>query len=139
VRATSSRAVSGVRVNVELTDAETGRHLWSEAYGSEVKDIFAVQEDIARRVVGAAAVKLTRFEQERVLAKPTGNLAAYEYVLRGRERLVNATREQNDAAREMFQRAIDLDPNYAAAYAALGGKYFSTPSCRDGQNFAMKR
>jgi adenylate cyclase len=83
-----------------------------------------VQDDIARRVVGAATVKLTRLEQERVLAKPTENLAAYEYVLRGRERLVNATREQNDAAREMFRRAIDLDPNYAAAYAALGGTYF---------------
>jgi adenylate cyclase len=83
-----------------------------------------VQDDISRRVVGAAAVKLTRFEQERILTKPTGSLAAYEYVLRGRERLVNATREQNDAAREMFQRAINLDPNYAAAYAALGGTYF---------------
>ena len=118
------RSGDRIRVNVELIEAETGRHLWSEAYDAEPKDIFAVQDDIARRVVGAAAAKLTRFEQERVLAKPTGNLAAYEYVLRGRERLVNATREQNDAAREMFQRAIDLDPNYAAAYAALGGTYF---------------
>jgi tetratricopeptide (TPR) repeat protein len=106
-----------------LIEAKTGRHLWSEAYDAEPKDIFAVQGDIARRVVGAATVKLTRLEQERVLAKPTENLAAYEYVLRGRERLVNATREQNDAAREMYKRAIDLDPNYAAAYAALGGTY----------------
>jgi TolB-like protein len=118
------RSGDHVRVNVELIEAETGRHLWSEAYDTEPKDIFVVQDDIARRVVGAAAVKLTRLEQERVLVKPTGNLAAYEYVLRGRERLVNATREQNDAARQMFQRAIDLDPNYAAAYAALGGTYF---------------
>jgi adenylate cyclase len=118
------RSGDHVRVNAELIEAETGRHLWSEAYDADPKDIFAVQDDIARRVVGAAAVKLTRFEQERVLAKPTGSLAAYEYVLRGRERLVNATREENDAAREMFQRAINLDPNYAAAYAALGGTYF---------------
>jgi adenylate cyclase len=118
------RSGDRVRVKVELIEAETGRHLWSEAYDADPKDIFAVQDDIARRVVGAAAVKLTRFEQERVLAKPTGSLAAYEYVLRGRERLVNATREENDAAREMFQRAINLDPNYAAAYAALGGTYF---------------
>jgi adenylate cyclase len=118
------RSGDRVRVNVELTDAETGRHLWSEAYDAELKDIFAVQDDIARRVVGAAAAKVTRLEQERVLTKPTSSLAAYEYVLRGRERWVNATREQNDAAREMFQRAIDLDPTYAAAYAALGGTYF---------------
>jgi TolB-like protein/class 3 adenylate cyclase/Flp pilus assembly protein TadD len=118
------RAGDRVRVNVELTDAETARHLWSEAYDAELKDIFAVQDDIARRVVGAAAAKLTGFEQERVLTKPTSSLAAYEYLLRGRDRTVNATREQNDASREMFQRAIDLDPTYAAAYAALGGTYF---------------
>ena len=83
-----------------------------------------MQDDIARRVVGAAAVKLTRFEQERVLAKPTENLAAYEYMLRGREFLSHATREENDEAAALFQRAIDLDPNYAAAYAALGGSHF---------------
>jgi TolB-like protein/Tfp pilus assembly protein PilF len=118
------RSGDHVRVNVELMEAETGRHLWSEAYDPEPQDIFAVQDDIARRVVGAAAVKLTRLEQERVLVKPTGSLAAYEYVLRGRERLVHATREENDGAREMFQRAIDLDPNYAAAYASLGNTYF---------------
>jgi adenylate cyclase len=118
------RASNRVRVTAALTEASTGRQVWSEAYDAEVADIFAVQEDIAKRVVGAAAVKLTRFEQERVLTKPTGSLAAYEYVLRGRERQANATREQNDAAREMFQRAINLDPNYAAAYAALGGTYF---------------
>ena len=118
------RSTDRIRVNVELTEATTGRHLWSESYNAEPKDIFSVQEDIARRVVGAAAVELARFEQERVLAKPTGSLEAYEYLMRGRERLANVTREENDAARDMFQRAIDLDSNYAAAYAALGGTYF---------------
>ena len=114
------RAGDRVRVSAELTEAATGRQVWSEAYDSEVKDIFTVQEDIARRVVAAAAVRLNRFEQERVLAKPTENLAAYEYVLRGRDYFSHATQEQNENARDMFQRAIDLDPNYAAAYAALG-------------------
>src|SRR5205085_8105320 len=84
--------------------------------------IFSVQDDISRRIVGAAAVKLTRLEQERVERKPTANLTAYEYVLRGRAdaTLSNPTRAANDEARALFQRAIDLDPNYAAAYAALG-------------------
>jgi TolB-like protein/predicted Zn-dependent protease len=109
-----------VRVNSELTEAATGRRVWSEVYDAEVKDIFSVQEDIARRVVGAAAVKLTRFERDRVLAKPTENLAAYEYVLRGRGFMSHATRNGNDEAQDMFQRAIDLDPSYAAAYAELG-------------------
>jgi TolB-like protein len=113
-----------LRVNVALTEAATGVHVWSETYDAELKDIFAVQDDIARRVVGAAAVKLTRFERERVLTKPTENLAAYESVLRGREFLLHASRDKNDEAAALFQRAIDLDPNYAAAYAALGGSHF---------------
>src|SRR6516164_8826591 len=113
-----------VRIGAELTEAASGVHVWSETYDAEVKDIFAVQDDITRRVVGAAAVKLTRFERERVLTKPTENLAAYEYVLRGREFLSHATRDKNDEAADLFQRAIDLDPNYAAAYAALGGSHF---------------
>ena len=114
------RAGDRLRVNVELTQAATGRNVWSEAYDAEVKDIFDVQQDIARRVVGAAAVKLTRFERDRALAKPTESLAAYEYVLRGREHFSRATRDSNDEAQDMFQRAIDLDPSYAAAYAELG-------------------
>src|SRR6516164_1157097 len=118
------RAEDRVRVNVELTEAATGVHVWSETYDAEAKDIFAVQDDIARRVVGVVAVTLTRFERERVLTKPTENLAAYEYVLRGREFLSHASRDKNDEAAALFQRAIDLDPNYAAAYAALGGSHF---------------
>jgi len=114
------RAGERVRVNAELSEAATGRNVWSQAYDAEVKDIFGVQEDIARQVVGAAAVKLTRFERDRVLAKPTESLAAYEAVLRGREFTSHATRESNDEAQDMFQRAIDLDPSYAAAYAELG-------------------
>ena len=102
-----------MRVSAELTEATTGRHVWYESYDAEVDDIFEVQDDIAKRVVGVAAVKLTRFEQERALAKPTSNLAAYEYVLRGRDFLSHATRDDNDKASEHFQLAIDLDPNYA--------------------------
>jgi adenylate cyclase len=118
------RAGDHVRVNAGLTEAATGRHVWSEGYDAELKDIFAVQADIVRRAVRAVAVKLTRFEEERVLAKPTGSLAAYDLVLRGREILSNATHEKNDEARQLFQHAIDLDPNYAAAYVALGGSHY---------------
>jgi adenylate cyclase len=118
------RAENRVRVGIELTEAATGRVIWSETYDAEVNDIFAVQANIARRVVGAAAVKLTRFEEERVLAKPTSNLAAYEFVLRGREVFAQETRDDNDEAMELFQRAIDLDPYYADAYAALAKSHY---------------
>jgi class 3 adenylate cyclase/TolB-like protein/Tfp pilus assembly protein PilF len=114
------RAGDRVRVTVELTEAATGRNVWSQSYDAEVKDIFGLQDDIAKRVVGTAAVTLTRFERDRALAKPTGNLAAYEYVLRGREFFTHATRDDNDQAQDMFKRAIDLDPSYAGAYAELG-------------------
>ena len=118
------RAGSRVRVSVELTESTTGRLVWSETYDAEVDDIFAVQDKITKRVVGAAAVELTRFEQERVLAKPTSNLAAYQYVLRGRDAFSQETRDENDRASDLFQRAIDLDPNYADAYAALGFAHY---------------
>jgi adenylate cyclase len=113
-----------VRVGVQLTAATTGQIVWSETYKAEIDGIFAVQETIAKSVVGAAAVELTRFERERVRAKPTSNLAAYEYVLRGRGLFSHDTRESNDEASELFQRAIDLDPNYADAYAALGSSHY---------------
>ena len=113
-----------VRVSVQLTEAMTGRLVWSETYNAEIRDIFSVQDTIAKSVVGAAAVELTRFERERALAKPTTNLAAYEYVLRGRGAMSHETRDTNYEASGFFQRAIDLDPTYADAYAALGFAIF---------------
>jgi len=88
-----------------------------------MKDLFSVQDDITKRIVGAAAVKLTRIERERAERKPTANLTAYEFVLRGRNDLSNPSRKANSDAREFFQRAIDLDANYALAYASLGMAY----------------
>jgi len=120
------RSGNRVRVGAQLLEAATGRLVWSDSYDSEMDDIFAVQDMIARNVVGAAAVELTRVERERVLAKPTSNLAAYEYVLRGRRLWSHETRESNGEAMDLFQRAIDLDPGYADAYAALAGAYIES-------------
>jgi adenylate cyclase len=119
------RAGDRLRITVELTEAGTGFHLWSNDYNIETKDVFAVQDEITKRIVGAAAVKLTQIERARVLRKPTANLAAYEFVLRGRSNgLVNQTRAANDAAGALYKRAIDLDPNYAEAYAAFGWVHY---------------
>ena len=113
-----------LRVSVEVTEAATGFHLWSDMYNAELKDVFTVQDEITQRIVGAAAVKLTRLERDRALRKPTANLAAYEYLLRGRADLSNPSRAANYEARAQFQHAIDLDPNYAVAYAALGWAHY---------------
>jgi adenylate cyclase len=76
-----------VRVSVELTDARGGLHLWSERYEQDVADVFAVQDAIVQRLVGVLAVRVTRVEQERASAKPPADLAAYDYVLHGRQQL----------------------------------------------------
>jgi len=109
-----------VRVTAILSDAQSSVQLWSDRYDGEVKDVFAVQDDITQKVAGALAVKLNDIELKRSLAKPPENLQAYDYLLRGRDYFLRGTRADNSAARRMFETAIQLDPNYAAAYVALG-------------------
>ena len=97
--------------------------LWSARFDEALVDIFALQDKIAAQIAGALAVGVTQIEQRRVLAKPTENLAAYDYVLRARPALQRPTRANNVEARTLLRRAIELDPNYAAAYAALAETY----------------
>ena len=108
-----------VRVTAMLSDAVTGVQLWSDRYDGEVKDVFAVQDDITQKVVGALAIKLSDIERQRALAKPPENLQSYDYLQRGWEYYRRNTRADNREARKLFEQAIALDPNYASAYAAL--------------------
>ena len=117
------RVEQRVRVNTQLTDAETGLHLWSNRYDTDFDDLFSVQDDITRNVAGALAVELRRVEIERATHKPTKNMKAYDYVLRGWELLKRSDRSATYKAREMFQRAIEIDPDYATAYAGLGASH----------------
>jgi adenylate cyclase len=117
------RAGERVRVSVQLTDTVAGKLLWSQQYDEELKDVFAVQDAIARQVAGALAASLTQVEQRRALSKPAENLDAYDLVLRGRERLLPITRPANREARQLLERATTLDPRYAEAYAWLGRAY----------------
>ena len=114
------RSGDRVRFTAQLIDALSGHHLWAERNEGESKDIFDLQDEITRRIVGTLAAKLTDLEQKRAFAKPTSNLEAYDYVLRGREHLSRRTRPENFEARKVFERAIELDPRYASAYVALG-------------------
>jgi len=112
-----------VRVTATLSDATTGVQLWSNRYDGEVKDTFAMQDDITRQVVGAMAIKLSSIESQRALAKPPENMQAYDYQQRGREYLRRNTRADNREARRMFETALQLDPSYATAYVGLGYTY----------------
>ncbi len=109
-----------VRINVQLIDSTNGQHLWAERYDEPVADVFDLQEKITRHIVRTLAVRLTEAEQKRAFAKPTRNLEAYDYVLRGRALLAQQRRAENFEARELFRRAIELDQAYASAYAGLG-------------------
>ena len=114
-----------VRITAKLVDGTTGYHVWAERYDRNLKNIFALQDEVTQKIVAALAVKLTEAEQERVLRKDTDNLEAYDYYLHGREYFFRFTKETMAQARHMFERAIDLDPEYAAAYVGLGLTYFN--------------
>jgi adenylate cyclase len=114
------RGPERIRVSVSLTDTNRSAVLWSEKYEAEPKDIFAVQDQITRRITGALALRLTSLELARSAAKPPNNLEAYDLVLRGRDLLSRSTRSANAQARDLFERAIALDPNYPPAYVGLG-------------------
>jgi adenylate cyclase len=117
------KADNQVRITTQLIDATTGHHLWAERYDRELKDIFALQDELTRRIVGALQVKLTMSEQGRFGRVPTDNLEAYDTYLRGLEYDHRFTQEATVQARQMFEQAIVLDPQFALAYTALGSTY----------------
>jgi tetratricopeptide (TPR) repeat protein len=119
------KALERVRINVQLIDATTGGHVWAERYDRELQDIFALQDDIAQKIVFVLKVKLAPEEQARFRRHPTENLEAYEFLLRGLQHFsASTTQEVNAQARQMFTHALERDPQYAAAYAFLGWSYW---------------
>jgi len=109
-----------LRVTAQLIDATTGVHLWSESYLREIKDIFAVQDDITKNIITAIQVKLTEGEQARAFARGTDNLKAYLKCLQAYEHIHRINPESNALGKQLAEEAIDLDPDYAGAYKELG-------------------
>jgi adenylate cyclase len=105
-----------VRINGQLIDSSSGAHLWADRFDGSLEDIFDLQDQVTASVVGAIAPKLEQAEIERAKRKPTENLDAYDYFLRGMAELHLFTRESNKEALLHFYRAIDLDPSFASAY-----------------------
>jgi adenylate cyclase len=110
-------------ITAQLVDAPTGHHVWSERYDRELRDIFATQEEIRRKIVSYLAVRLTEGEQERAWHQYTSTPEAYDYLLRGVEYFNHFTKETNVQARQMYEKAIELNPTYAVAYATLSVTY----------------
>jgi TolB-like protein/Flp pilus assembly protein TadD len=113
-----------VRINAQLIDSTSGHHLWAERYDGNMGDVFALQDEITRKIVTALAVKLTVSEKEQVALKDTKNIAAYDTFLQGWEHYLRETPDDFAKAISYFKKAIELDPNYGRAYAALAMIYW---------------
>jgi adenylate cyclase len=117
------KAKDRVRITAQLIDATTGFHMWAERYDRELQDIFTVQEEIARMITRALAVRLT-IEEEKQMGRPyTSSEVAWEYYMRGAELYRRYTPQDNAHARELFEKAIDLDPQFARAFAGLAATH----------------
>jgi len=113
------RAGARLRINAQLVDTHTDFPLWSERYDREMKDVFEVQDEIARRIAEALRITLSPQEQQALAAKPTENLQAYDLYLRGRSYTRRLTRQDLEFALQMFENAVALDPDFSLAHAAI--------------------
>ena len=115
---TLRRAGARLRINVQLVDTRTDFPLWSERFDREMKDVFEVQDEMARRIAEALRVTLSPEELEALAVKPTENLQAYDLYLRGKRYARRQTRQDLEFSLQMFENAVTIDPNFALAYAA---------------------
>ncbi len=118
------KAANRVRITGQLIDATAGTHLWAERFEGTLDDIFELQDQVARGVVGAMVPQLERAEIERALRKPTPSLSAYDFHLRGMAKLHRGTRDSVDEALTQFGEAIRLDPDFATAHAMAAWCHF---------------
>ena len=118
------KAEDRVRITAQLIDALTGHHLWAERYDRDLKDIYALQDEITMKVINGLQVQLTEGEHARLRGKGTDNLEAYLKSLRARELYLVSTKESNALAQRTAEEAIALDPEYAPPYHVLSATHF---------------
>ncbi len=118
------KADDQVRIVAQLIDTAAGGHLGSERLDRPLKDMFALQNDIVQKIVTTLKLQLTLWEQGVLVRKTTDNLEAYDYFLRGMEANQRITKEANTQARQLWEKAVALDPQYAMAYAGLSFTYY---------------
>jgi serine/threonine protein kinase/tetratricopeptide (TPR) repeat protein len=113
------RAGVRLRINAQLVDTRTDFPLWSERYDREMKDVFEVQDEIARSIAEALRITLSPQEQAELASKPTEDPQAYDLYLRGKSYARRLTRQDMEFAMQMFENAVAIDPQFALAYAAI--------------------
>jgi non-specific serine/threonine protein kinase len=113
------RAGKRLRINAQLVEARTGHGMWAERYDRQLEDVFAIQDEIVESIAKALRVMLTPKEKKAIEKKPTEEIQAYDYYLKGRQFFHQFRSQGYDFARQMFARATVIDPNYARAYAGV--------------------
>jgi len=126
---------SKLRITVQLVDVESEEHRWSEAYDRDLEDVFAIQSDIAEKVAQALQVKLLAGEKQEIEKEPTEKLEAYNLYLKGRYFSNKRTGSDLEKAIEYFKQAIEIDPDYALAYAGLADIYNLLPTFSTSTTF----
>ena len=124
------RTGSSVRVNVQLVEAANGRQLWADRYDATAADLLAVQDAIAARIASTLAVRINEARLGIARRAPLASLEAYDCWLRGLERLRTGSVEADAEARGFFERALEIDPGYARAYAGISLTHFNEWSCQ---------
>jgi TolB-like protein/Flp pilus assembly protein TadD len=117
------RFQDSVRITVQLVDVATNRQVWGNTYKGKLDDIFDIQEQVAQQIVEALKLKLTLTEKVSLTKRQTVNVQAYDFYLRGQDYLYRLTRRSVEYAIQLFEKALELDPRYAAAYAACSSAY----------------
>ncbi|MDF2763292.1 MAG: cya-3 [Rhodospirillales bacterium] len=118
------RSGNTLRVTAQLIDAATGSHLWAQRFDRELTDIFALQDEITRTIVASLAGQVEEADRRRALRKSGSDLTAYDLLLRGKHRLEKGSMEDVLAARGIFERVLEIDPDYAPGYVELAETYF---------------
>jgi adenylate cyclase len=117
------RFQDSVRITVQLVDIGTNRQIWGNTYKGKLDDIFDIQEQVAQQIVEALKLKLSFSEKVSLTKRHTINAQAYDLYLRGQDYLYRLTKRSIERAIQLFEKAIELDPRYAAAYAACSSAY----------------
>jgi serine/threonine protein kinase/Tfp pilus assembly protein PilF len=130
---------SRLRITAQLVNVADGYHLWSERYDREMEDIFAIQDDISQAIVRALRVILSEGEKKQIEKARAVNVQAYDYYLRGRQYFHQLRRKSLEYARQMFSKAIEIDPEYARAYAGVADCYSLLYTYFDAREFNLRQ
>ena len=128
-----------IRITAQLIDIKSGFQVWAERYDRLLEDVFNVQIEVSEKIAEALKVSLTESEKKSLAKKPTDDLRAYDFYLRGSEFLIQRGKKNNDAAIQMFERAVSIDPNFPLAYAGLAEAYSYNYTFYDGDRSWLEK